>query len=328
MAESKITRRKAITTSLKASLVAIGASTFPVYPKSHEYHIPLKPSKKLPFRVSLNTSTLMAYELPVVQQIEMVSAAGFDGIELWIRDVMAYLEKGGTTEALKEKLEQGNLVLEDMIGFTAWCSDDGEERKKALVQLRKEMMITSELGGSYIAAPILGLKSLDATKFGEYTQRYLDILELKEETNVIPLLEIWGTGALSKLSDCAQIVIATGHPDATMLLDFYHLYRGGSGWDTLDCLNGHRLPLFHMNDYPASPQRESLTDADRILPGDGICPFDEILPKLYEAGFRGGLSVELFNKHYWDTMDAETMLRNSYEKTVAVVEHALADKLR
>ena len=30
-----------------------------------------------------------------------------------------------------------------------------------------------------------------------------------------------------------------------------------------------------------------------MFPGDGICPFNKVLPLLYDSGFRGGLSVEL-----------------------------------
>jgi 2-keto-myo-inositol isomerase len=131
-------------------------------------------------------------------------------------------------------------------------------------------------------------------------------------------------GVLHRLSDCAQIVIATGHPKATILLDFYHIYRGGNDWDTVDCLNGKRLPVIHMNDYPASPARELLKDSDRTFPGEGICDFGTAIPKLYAAGFRGGFAVELFNQGYWATMDAQTILKNSYEKTYEVVEKAMA----
>jgi len=136
-------------------------------------------------------------------------------------------------------------------------------------------------------------------------------------------LELWGACALNKLSDCAQIVIATGHPNATMLLDFYHLYRGENSWDTLDCLNGSRLPVFHINDYPANISREQLRDSDRLFPGDGVCPFSELIPMLYDSGFRGAFSVELFNKIYWDTMYIQTILKNSYEKTYRVLYEAI-----
>lgn len=323
MKPAKISRRKAIETSLIASLAALGGLGFTEARTPGKLRNTMAPRPGLPFRISLNTSTIMAYQLPVDEQIKKVAAAGFDGVELWMRDIRAFLDKGGSQGQLKELLEGGNLKLENIIGFSQWCSDDAEERKKAIDQLLMEMEITAGLGGKHIAAPVMGLQSLDPSRFGEYTERYQAILALEGETGVVPVIEIWGAGALHKISDCAQIVIATGHPKATMLLDFYHIYRGGNHWDTLDVLNGAKLPVIHMNDYPAEPARESLNDGHRLLPGEGVCPFNTVLPKLYEAGFRGGLSVELFNKGYWETMDAETLLRNSFEKTVAVVQNAM-----
>ena len=323
----KISRRKAITTSLKVSLAAMGGYAFKTSAQDQPYFKNISLKKKLPVRISLNTSTLLHYKLDVDVQIDMVADAGFEGIELWMRDVKTYLEKGGSSEFLKEKLEARNLILENMIGFSKWISDDPEERKKAIDQLGEEMNITAALGGKYIAATVQGIEYLDRNKYDDYAERYNAILKLGEETGVTPIIELWGMGALHKVADCAQIVISTGHPKATMLLDFYHIYRGGNDWDTIDILNGKKLPVIHINDYPSSPSYELLKDSDRVLPGEGVCPFNEVIPKLYNAGFRGGFSVEIFNKEYWETMDAETILKNSYEKTYAVVEKALVKTL-
>jgi 2-keto-myo-inositol isomerase len=323
----KISRRKAITTSLKVSLAAMGGYAFKTSAQDQPYFKNISLKRKLPVRISLNTSTLLHYKLDVDVQIDMVADAGFEGIELWMRDVKTYLEKGGSSEFLKEKLEARNLILENMIGFSKWISDDPEERKKAIDQLGEEMNITAALGGKYIAATVQGIEYLDRNKYDDYAERYNAILKLGEETGVTPIIELWGMGALHKVADCAQIVISTGHPKATMLLDFYHIYRGGNDWDTIDILNGKKLPVIHINDYPSSPSYELLKDSDRVLPGEGVCPFNEVIPKLYNAGFRGGFSVELFNKGYWETMDAKTMLKNSYEKTYEVVEKALANTI-
>lgn len=282
---------------------------------------------KLPFRISLNTSTIIAYELPVDQQIKMVTDAGFDGIELWMRDVHAFVDKGGDLAHLRQLLEEGQLTLENMIAFSKWCSDDPEERKKAIEDLRTEMLLIKKLGGNHIAAPVQGIEAIDRAKLDEYAERYRAILQLEAETGVIPVIELWGMGALNKVADCAHIVIASGHRKATMLLDIYHIYRGGNDWDTVDCLNGGRLPVIHMNDYPATPSYELLKDSDRVLPGEGVCPFAEVVPKLYDAGFRGAFSVELFNKEYWATMDAQTLLSKSYESTRQVLESAMKNHL-
>ncbi len=323
MPKKKMTRRNVLKTgTLFAFSMSSGMALG--FPKSTILISEIeKPSHSLPFRVSLNTSTLMAYKLPVDVQIEKVAAAGFDGIELWMRDIMTYLDQGGSTKTLKEKLQHGNLKLENIIGFSEWCSDDSEKRDKAIDQLRKEMKIIKELGGEHIAAPIMGISKLDQTKMQEYADRYSAILELEKETGVLPVIELWGMGALHKIADCAQIVIETGHPKATMLLDFYHVHRGGNSWETLNVLNGGKLPVIHMNDYPAEPTFDKLTDADRVLPGEGVCPFDMVVPKLYTAGFRGAFSVELFNKEYWDSMDADNLLKKSFENTVLVLSKAL-----
>lgn len=323
--KNKISRRKAITTGLTGSLAAIGGYAFTSNSKDMPIAFGLKEKKKLPFRISLNASTLLHYELDVDVQIDLVANAGFDGIELWMRNIKTYLEKGGNTADLKNKLQARGLVLENIIGFSKWCSDDAEERKKAIDQLHEEMQITAGLGGTYIAAPVQGINSLDRTKYDAYAERYAAILQLGDETGVIPIMELWGMGALNKVADCAQIAIASGHPKATILLDFYHVYRGGNDWDTVDILNGRKLPVIHMNDYPATPAYDQLKDSDRVLPGEGVCPFDAVIPKLYDAGFRGGFSVELFNKGYWETMDAKTLLKHSYEKTYHTVQRALGN---
>lgn len=320
MSDKNISRREMIRNS---GLAFLGAATGFGLSKSQPFKKSSHQSQELPFRISMNTSTLQAYELPADEQIRMVAEAGFDGIEMWVRDIRSYIDGGGSAEELGELLVSNNLLLENMIGFSEWISDDANTRAEAIDILRSDMEMIARMGGKYIAAPVQGIDFVDRTKFDDYAERYRAILELGDKTGVLPILEVWGTGALHKVSDCAHIAIASGHPDATVLFDFYHVYRGGNDWDTIDLVNGSKLPVMHMNDYPANPSREELTDADRVFPGEGICPFDEIIPKLYKAGFRGGFSVELFNRDYWTSMDAETILRQSYEKTVSVLADAM-----
>ena len=42
-----------------------------------------------------------------------------------------------------------------------------------------------------------------------------------------------------------------------------------------------------MNDYPAEPPRDAITDAHRVYPGDGVAPLKEMLRDLRGLGFRG-----------------------------------------
>ena len=316
---TKLSRRQAITTAFGATAAGILGMGFDTV------RSPLKPIKSegLPFRISLNTSTLMAYRLPVDEQIDLVGKAGFDGIELWMRDIKEYVDGGGKLSFLKESLKAHDLILENIIAFSEWCSDDDTTRTEALELMRSEMEMVATMGGQYFAAPVQGIDNIDPMKYDSYAERYRAVLEVGDETGVVPVIELWGMGALYKVSDCAKIVIDSRHPKATMLLDFYHVYRGGNEWTSIDTLNAAKLPVIHMNDYPAIPAADTLTDADRVLPGEGVCPFEEVLPALYKAGFRGALSVELFNKGYWESMDAKTLLKKSYNTTRETIEKAM-----
>jgi sugar phosphate isomerase/epimerase len=271
-------------------------------------------------RISLNVSTIRFYKLPVDQQIDVCGKAGFDGIELWVSDLEAYKESGGNWIDLAAKLKDNNLVSDNIIGFAPWAIDDPTKRDAGLQQMRREMEMTVSLGGKHIAAPLSGVNRLDSS-LDDLAERFLRVIETGKAVGVTPLLELWGAGALSKLADAVKIIIATGHPDANLLLDFYHLYRGGNSFDSLNLINLARLPVFHINDYPANPPREQLNDRHRVYPGDGICPFRSIIPLMQKGGFQGAFSVELFNDDYCKNNSVEQMLATTLEKTRKVVTY-------
>jgi sugar phosphate isomerase/epimerase len=305
----EISRRKML---LSSGTLLLGAG---LLSGNKAFAAPDKKERK-PFRISLNTATISGYRLPVEQQIDFCAEAGFDGIELWFSDVEAYVQKGGTHARLAAQLKSAHLILENMIGFAPWL--DGRD---GMDKMKREMDIAAALGSRCIAATASGVDKIDRDKFEIYSTLYAQTLEYGDNVGVRPLLEIWGSGALNKLSDAVHIALGAGHPNASLLLDFYHLYRGNNSFDSLRLINGATLPIFHINDYPKEPSRNQLNDADRVYPGDGICPFDKLLPLLYETGFRGALSLELFNPAYWTKTDAKEALKIGYEKVYKVINH-------
>jgi sugar phosphate isomerase/epimerase len=78
-----------------------------------------------------------------------------------------------------------------------------------------------------------------------------------------------------------------------------------------------------MNDYPADPPRDRITDADRVYPGDGIAPLKTLFRDLNAIGFRGTLSIELFNRSYW-AQDAMTVLQTALGKLRTQVRNSLS----
>lgn len=252
-------------------------------------------------RYCLNTSTIHGDQLPVERQLEIASAAGYDGIEIWLRDVERYLEAGGKANDLRKQLDDLQLTVESAIAFAPWIADDEATRIKGLEQAARDMELVAVLGGKRIAAPPAGATQgpkLDLDRAGE---RYRALLELGRQQGVVPMLEVWGFSAnLSRLAEVLHVCAAADHPDACVLPDVYHLYKGGSNFADLALLAGPKIPVFHLNDYPGTPDRAKIQDADRVYPGDGIAPLAEIFATLRRNGFAGVLSLELFNRTYWE----------------------------
>ena len=117
------------------------------------------------------------------------------------------------------------------------------------------------------------------------------------------------------------VAIESGHLKACVLVDVYHLYKGGSELGGLRLLNGNAVHVLHMNDYPAEPPRERIDDSYRVYPGDGVAPVVEILRSLRSIGGKKVLSLELFNRKYW-AMDPTEIARTGLEKMKATVANA------
>ena len=283
-------------------------------------HASKRPANE-PFGYCLNTSTIRGNHLDVAAQIDVAAKAGYDAIEPWARDIEAYTARGGTLKDLAKHISDSALTVEDVIAFNAWLDDDDARRAKSMENLKREMDIVAQIGGKRIATPP-GNNGEDVS-LDRAIEYYRAALELGQQMGVNPLLELWGRStALGPLSHGAYVVIGAGRADASMLLDIFHLYKSGTLFPSLNQINGAALHVLHVNDYPAADDPSKLTDANRVYPGDGVAPLGQIFRDLRDNGFRGVLSLELFNQEYWK-MSAEENARTGLQKTRAAVKRAL-----
>ena len=280
---------------LLATATALALGQAKLYSSENEAH----PKGVQQLKYCLNTSTIHGEVIPIVEQISIAQKAGYDSLEIWLRDVDKYTSSGGTLADLRKRMSDSGLTLESAIAFAPWILMDESAHKKALDQAKKEMEIVVDLGGKRIAAPPAGAVDGERLDLDIAGQRYRALLELGSTVGCLPMLEVWGFSKnLSKLSEVLHVAAASQHPDACVLPDVYHLYKGGSNFNDLGLLAGSKIPVFHINDYPEIP-RDKINDADRVYPGDGIAPIRSILQTVIASGFNGVLSLELFNREYW-----------------------------
>jgi sugar phosphate isomerase/epimerase len=275
-----------------------------------------------PFGYCLNTSTIRGNNLDIVGVVTAASKAGFQALEPWITEIDSYTTKGGSLKDLGKRIADAGLTVESAIAFNSVLDDDAARRAASMEKLKIDMDKVAQIGGHRIAVPPGNSRaevSLDnAAKY------YREALELGEKTGVQPLLELWGTHPLlGPLSRGIYVTVAAGRADASLLLDVFHLYKSGTPFAALKQVNGGSLHVMHLNDYPQVADPSTLNDGNRIYPGDGAAPLRQIFRDLRDSGFRGFLSLELFNRDYW-ARSADENLSTAMEKIRASVRSAMA----
>lgn len=279
-----------------------------------------------PFGYCFNTSTIQGQKLPLEQVVSIAAKAGYQGIEPWIRELDAHVKAGGSLRDLGRRIRDEGLSVESAIGFFEWAVDDDTRRRKGFDEARRNMEMVLQIGGRRIAAPPVGATSGKdpIPSLPHVAERYRQLLELGDQVGVVPQVEVWGfSRTLGRLAEAAYVAIEAAHPKACILADVYHLHKGGSSLEGLKLLSGGAIHVFHLNDYPASPPRESISDAHRVYPGDGVAPLTELFRILRAIGFRGMLSLELFNREYWK-QDPLVVARTGLEKMRSAVQKGLA----
>jgi sugar phosphate isomerase/epimerase len=234
----------------------------------------------------------------------------------------AYTKSGGNLKDLGKRIADAGLTVEGAIAFNSFVNDDATERAASVERMKVDMDKVAQIGGTRIAAA--PGSSRVAVSLDNVATYYREALEMGRTMGVLPVLELWGTHPLlGPLKNGIYVTVAAGHPDASLLLDVFHLYKSGTSFSSLKQINGAALHVMHINDYPQAADPATLNDGSRIYPGDGVAPLPQILRDMRDSGFRGYFSLELFNKEYW-TKSADENLKTGLEKIRSVVRRALA----
>lgn len=185
------------------------------------------------------------------------------------------------------------------------------------------MDLLAQLGCERIAAPPAGAQKDTKIDLDDAAERFAALVQVGNQTGVNPQLEVWGFSEnLSRLSEVLYVAAECGQPNTRILPDVYHLHKGGSDFDGLKLISGKVIEIFHMNDYPDNLSLEEIGDKDRVYPGQGVGPVIQVLQDLKSAGGPTVLSLELFNRGYWeqDALEvAKTGLKSMQDAVAKVV---------
>ena len=272
-----------------------------------------------PWPLVLNASTVR--QAPLAEKIRVAEVAGWDGIELWIDDIERYEAEGGNLHDLGQEIKDRGLFVPNVIGLWSAMPATKEAWEESLHDTQRRMRQVAAVGSPFVAAiPTPDREDFDLV-WG--IDMYRELVRLgREDHNITVAFEFIGfLKGIHRLGQATAIALDADIPDACLIMDTFHLYRGGSGFNGIKHLQGSFFADFHWNDVPDSMPREEMTDGDRILPGDGILPLTQVLKDLHAIGYKRALSLELFREDLW-AQEPEDVSRLGLEKMRANLNEA------
>jgi len=257
--------------------------------------------------LAINGATTMKASLP--QDIAAAGSAGFKALEIWAAKLDAYLgSPTNSVETLKALLNQAGVqpVSFNSIEFITFRLPDEYEQIKA--RCRQLCEIGQALDcRKIVVVPSPKPEGVSWDEIKRESVRVLrELAQLAAPYEMQLAFEFLGFGwcSVRTLSQCWEIVREVDRANVGLVLDACHFYAGGSALESITTVDAAKIFIFHINDVEARP-KETIEDAHRLLPGEGVIPLDEILTQLKRIHYDGLCSIELFRPEYWERDPAE-----------------------
>jgi sugar phosphate isomerase/epimerase len=271
-----------------------------------------------PWPICLDTATIRPASLK--EKIAIADEAGFDAIEPWDDELEEFEKKGGNLKELGEEIKERGLFVPSVIGLWNALPPTKDKWKASLKDTRRRMRMAADVGAEHI-------QTIPNTVGEDYdlswvADRYHDIIEIGlNDYNIKPSLVFVKFFPLKTLGEATAVALNANHSEARVIPDTYHMHISEGGFEGLSLLDGDAIAIFQFADAPASPSIDQLEDKHRVFPGDGVLPLPDILSDLKQTGYRGCVSLELYNPDYWK-QDLQQVAETGLRKTLDMIEEA------
>lgn len=233
---------------------------------------------------------------------------GYAGVEIESRRLADALTRGSIAEVRRRMTDEGIAAASLM----AWPFKVDGDLSSLLDEMRRHGDLARELGASTLLVFAGQGGPADPAARPDFPRRAGEsaraFAEAAGEGVTISLEPIGGSDWLGTPEHALAIADASGHPRVGVMIDFFHYYRSGVSAASVAAIPVERLFIVHADDCEDLPVAE-LNDSLRVYPGEGILPLRPRIALLRRMGYRGHLSIELFNRAYWEAPLAEVVER-------------------
>jgi sugar phosphate isomerase/epimerase len=222
-----------------------------------------------------------APEWPLEPVLDAVAAAGFTAIGL---DHYILRAHGGTPLEIARLLHARGLR----------CTDVGIAAVGALARADVESL--AEAGRALGAAVCIAAlyRPLSHDQIVRDLRAAADVLA---PAGIRIAFEFTSYGSPTSLSAATAVCDAVGWERCGLLVDAWHLFRGGESLTDVAGLDGGRIALVHVSDGGLVPHADPVFEGrnGRLLPGSGSFDLDGLANALAAAGYAGPLALEVLS---------------------------------
>ncbi|WP_079476741.1 sugar phosphate isomerase/epimerase family protein [Marinococcus halophilus] len=248
------------------------------------------------------------------EDILVAEHAGYDVVELRTYKLEAFL-KHRTLDELNKLFEQSSVKADAINAIEFFNLKKGEEREQVLKDTEKWCRIAQAAGSSYvIAVPSPRPPEVSNEEIvKDSVQMLQEMSDIGRKYQVNIALEFIGIEnfSIKTMEAAKEIMDEVDRENLGLVLDVFHFYTGGSSLDAIGHIPTEKIFVFHINDAEHA-KIEELEDKDRIFPGLGVIPLQEIGKRIQKTGPIRMVGLELFRPDYWE-MEKYRLGERSYQ---------------
>lgn len=237
------------------------------------------------------------------KRAEAASAAGYQGLCLHLRDYAEQRARGINDAEMRAILDGEGLVEVGLEFLTGWDDEDGrpaplEDAAWQAAQGLGARILNVGCGmGSALPAP-------EAARL-----RFEALAGRAAREGVAVALEIVPWSAVPDLASAR--LLTRGIPNAGLVIDSWHVFRGGIPLSDLAQVPGDEILGIQINDAKAEPDADLCAETcRRLCCGEGSFDLPGFIDALRRTGTRAPLSVEIISPEL-DALGAHAAARRS-----------------
>jgi sugar phosphate isomerase/epimerase len=229
----------------------------------------------------------------LVEKCAAAVAGGFRALTLWTSDVARAQADGFALADVKTLIEDHGLVVADLDALLRWLP--GEEVPPGFASEEEFYAIADAVGGRSLNLAQGFGASVDVDAAAE---ALAGVCDRAAAHGLLVTLEYLPWSGIPDVATARRIVERAGRPNATLMVDTWHTFRGPSDDAQLAALPGPLVGSVQLNDAPAEAAADLVAEtlAARLVPGEGDIPLVRWLRILDAIGSRAPLGVEVFSE--------------------------------